>query len=56
MTDCVLVHWLIFVAAITFLFILSRICLFMMPMSDLDGFMSLCLGVIIEIGFMVFES
>ena len=40
-TDGVFFHWLIFVAATTFLLILSRICLLILPISDLIGSISL---------------
>ena len=54
-TDCVLFHWLTFVAAITLRFILSRICLLMMPMSDFDGFMSLDFGLLLKLGLWSFK-
>ena len=53
MTDDVFFHWLIFVAATTFLLILSRICLLILPISDLVGLIS---GLVCKVRFMVLQG
>ena len=49
-TDDVFFHWLIFVAVTTFLLILSRICLLILPISDLVGLISLQVGLFAKFG------
>ena len=55
MTDDVFFHWLIFVAATTFLLILSRICLLILPISDLVGLISLQVGLFAKFGLWSFR-
>ena len=55
-TDDVFFHWLIFVATTTFLLILSRICLVILPISDLVGLISLQVGLFAKGRFMIFQG
>ena len=55
MTDSVSFHWLKPVAAITLVLILWRIFLLIMPISDLDGFMSLHVGLLSKFGLWSFN-
>ena len=54
-TESVFLHWFNLVVATTFLLILSRICLLMIPISDLDGFMSLHVGLLLKFGLWSFK-
>ena len=48
-------HWFNLVVATTFLFIFSRICLLMIPISNLDGFMGLHVGLLLKFGLWSFK-
>ena len=54
MASDVLFHWFTFVALITFLFILSRICLLIIPISHLLGFISRQVGLFRKSGLWSF--
>ena len=54
-TESVFLHWFNLVVATTFLLILSMICLLMIPISDLNGFMSLHVGLLLKFGLWSFK-